>query len=54
MPDDAIDPAALADEIDRRKLKFADVVQGHYEMPSEDEHDCIVRALRSLAKTGNP
>jgi len=45
---DDVDPTKLADEIQRRRLKFADVVAGHYEMPSEDEHDCIVRALRKL------
>jgi hypothetical protein len=44
--DDDIDPLKLADEIDRRRLKFADIVDGHYEMPSEDEHHCIIRALR--------
>jgi hypothetical protein len=48
MADDDVDPTKLADEIDRRKLKFADVVDGHYEMPSEDEHEVIVRALRKL------
>ena len=46
--DDDVDPVMLADEIEKRRLKFADVVDGHYEMPSEDEHHCIIRALRKL------
>lgn len=37
----------LADEIERRKLKFADVVAGQYEMLSQDEIDMICAALRT-------
>lgn len=37
---------ALADEIERRRLKFADVVAMQYEMLSENEHDMILEALR--------
>lgn len=41
-PDEA---AALAAEIKRRRLKFADVVANQYEMLSDDEHDAIAAAL---------
>ena len=36
----------LADEIEQRRLKFADVGDGHYEMPSEIEHEQIICGLR--------
>jgi hypothetical protein len=40
---------ALADEIERRGLKFADVIEGRYEMPSEEEHEAICMALRQYS-----
>lgn len=40
-----VDLAALAEEIRRRGIKFADVVDGHYEMLSGDEIEAICRAL---------
>ena len=41
---------ALADEIESRRLKFADVASGTYEMLSAEEHEVIVQALREPAK----
>jgi hypothetical protein len=40
----------LADEIERRRLKFADMIPGHYEMLSDDEHELIVSLLRTAAE----
>lgn len=40
-------PNTLADEILRRRLKFADVVDGQYEMLSDDEHEAIAAAIRA-------
>lgn len=45
----SVDLAALADEIERRGLKFADVVEGQYEMPSDDEMAAILKAMRAAA-----
>ena len=47
-----IDFARLADEIESRRLKFADVVDGEYEMPSGIEHGFIVAALRAYKPRG--
>jgi len=37
---------ALAEEIERRKLKFADIKAGAYEMLSEHEIELVCSALR--------
>ena len=44
--------ATLANEIERRELKFADVVDGQYEMLSSDELSAVVKALRDAAAKG--
>ena len=48
MASHEVDLIALANDIERRRLKFADVVDGHYEMPSEDEHEAIILALHKF------
>jgi hypothetical protein len=48
--EEAAELRQLADDIAERGLKFADMPQGQYEMPSQWEHDMIVLALRSLAE----
>ena len=40
---------ALADEIALRKLKFADVKDGYYEMLSQEELEVVVAAIHSWA-----
>ena len=47
---DPKDIKALADEIDRRKIKFADLVHGKYEMPSDQELEWITTGLRLYAQ----
>lgn len=37
----------LADEIERRRLNFADLPPGKYEMLSVDEHDVVIAALKA-------
>ncbi len=46
-----MDFVALAQEIRERRLKFADVIDGEYEMPSEEEHEAIIRALLKMAQS---
>ena len=41
-----IDANELADEIERRGIKFSDLPLGQYEMPSAEEVAIIVAALR--------
>jgi hypothetical protein len=44
----------LSDEIERRRLKFADLVTGQYEMLSDDEHNLIVHLLREYEEDQRP
>jgi hypothetical protein len=44
----------LSDEIERRRLKFADLVTGQYEMLPDDEHDLIVHLLREYEEEQRP
>ena len=48
--DDNVDCKALANEIWKRGLKFADVVAGQYEMLSHDELHTVAEALRAYQR----